>query len=514
MTISSTISKQSFPCNGILTAFDFSFPANSADDIKALICAATGIETELIVTTDYSVTLNDDGSGGTLTTVATWADGNTLVVYRETLCTQETEYNNNNFLNQEILESDLDKVMMILQELDTRMGDLEESDLDEAVIAAQAAQAAAELAEAYAETAQGLAEIAKTAAETAEYLAEIAQGGAETAEDNALAVLASAVKKTDYDAYSILAADTVDTPAALTLAASQIPGRKATGGIVALAKADLQTIINVEDGADVTDAINVGTSIHGATAKDPPIDADEVPLIDTAASNVLKKSTWTVIKAFLKTYFDTLYTDLTYPGWILIPAANYTTTPASTSTITMGTDMTSTVLVGMGLRYTISSVEYFGMVSAIASNLLTVAGAPLGGAVTNLRYGGRVHELVIAINGPYEDAANTALILSDGGYQLTWYKRKSYAVAYKFYSKVHDSHTTHGKATFLINSTELNTSTDGLTIAADATWYNTVVDIATAAYDINPGEPIEISVTKGGTGDATDLTGVLIIVEP
>jgi hypothetical protein len=63
----------------------------------------------------------------------------------------------------------------------------------------------------------------------------------------------------------------------------------------------------IEALADVTDAVNVGTSIHGAADKNPPIDADKVPLIDTAASNVLKTSTWTNIKAFLKTYFDTLY---------------------------------------------------------------------------------------------------------------------------------------------------------------------------------------------------------------
>jgi len=63
----------------------------------------------------------------------------------------------------------------------------------------------------------------------------------------------------------------------------------------------------VEALADVTDAGNVGAAIHGATAKTTPADADTVPLIDSAASNVLKKVTWANIKATLKTYFDTLY---------------------------------------------------------------------------------------------------------------------------------------------------------------------------------------------------------------
>jgi len=63
----------------------------------------------------------------------------------------------------------------------------------------------------------------------------------------------------------------------------------------------------IEAAADVTDAGNVGSSIHGATAKTTPVDADTAPLIDSEASNVLKKVTWANIKATLKTYFDTLY---------------------------------------------------------------------------------------------------------------------------------------------------------------------------------------------------------------
>ena len=64
---------------------------------------------------------------------------------------------------------------------------------------------------------------------------------------------------------------------------------------------------NVEASADVTDAVNVASSIHGVAGKTTPVDADEVGLIDSAAANVLKVLTWANIKATLKTYFDSLY---------------------------------------------------------------------------------------------------------------------------------------------------------------------------------------------------------------
>lgn len=71
-------------------------------------------------------------------------------------------------------------------------------------------------------------------------------------------------------------------------------------------------LAGIEALADVTDAQNVGSSIHGSSAKTTPVDADTVPLIDSAASNVLKKVTWANVKATLKSYFDTLYANITH----------------------------------------------------------------------------------------------------------------------------------------------------------------------------------------------------------
>src|SRR6185295_11926204 len=71
----------------------------------------------------------------------------------------------------------------------------------------------------------------------------------------------------------------------------------------------LQTSRNIDGqafngSADIT-VIAPGT--HAASSKATPVDNDEVPLVDSAASNVLKRLTWANLKATLKSYFDTLY---------------------------------------------------------------------------------------------------------------------------------------------------------------------------------------------------------------
>lgn len=68
-----------------------------------------------------------------------------------------------------------------------------------------------------------------------------------------------------YNAHSIAIAISDNIPVVLELGASTIVGRKASGNIVALSKADVLGIINVEDGADVTDATNVLVALAAAS---------------------------------------------------------------------------------------------------------------------------------------------------------------------------------------------------------------------------------------------------------
>lgn len=86
--------------------------------------------------------------------------------------------------------------------------------------------------------------------------------------------------------------------------------------------------VNTGDSATPAETTStIGNLINGATEKTTPVDADMFGLMDSAASNVLKKLSWVNVKETLKTYFDSLTTTLTNKriNPRLVTAASYTT---------------------------------------------------------------------------------------------------------------------------------------------------------------------------------------------
>lgn len=206
------------------------------------------------------------------------------------------------------------------------------------------------------------------------------------------------------------------------------------------------------------------------------------------------------------------YVDNNSRTWITISPDSYTSTPASASTITMSEDLSSYISAGESLEYTMSGQVYYGQVSSITSNLLTVRGVSLDEDIEELRYGGgSITQLFLPVNGYYEDATEYDLLRDDNRAPITWEKPTSYAVFFKAYSRIHDSGS-HGYVNVRIHGSYLIQT--GLEIAANATWYSTSVEINTEYYETDMGNLIEVSATKGGNGDAMDLVVEVIFITP
>lgn len=88
------------------------------------------------------------------------------------------------------------------------------------------------------------------------------------------------VLKSLFDANTILAADTDNTPAAVTVEEQTLVGRITSGNITALTATQVRTLLNVEDGADATDATNVDSA---GALMESDISAKGVILVGTGA---------------------------------------------------------------------------------------------------------------------------------------------------------------------------------------------------------------------------------------
>jgi len=175
----------------------------------------------------------------------------------------------------------------------------------------------------------------------------------------------------------------------------------------------------------------------------------------------------------------------------------------------MTSDVTGTIKVGFGLKYTIGGTVYYGVVTAITSNLLTLAGAPMGGDVTALYWcpAHHVRQLVVSVPGKFADAANTTLLKTDSKLSIDWDLGKAYLVRIRHIVVTDDTGANQPIVNVSVNGSAVGTSNTNAGLAVAETWTSTVVDINTSNYDINNDEAVEvITDASGSNDDAIDLT--------
>lgn len=129
MTISSEVRKAGpYTGNGTTTQFAFTFRVFEQDDVKVILTDAAGVETVLVLNSDYYVTLNDEqetNNGGYITYPRPDADplpANLPSTKKITILgaieyTQEVDITNGGGFYPEVIESALDKMTMQIQQI-------------------------------------------------------------------------------------------------------------------------------------------------------------------------------------------------------------------------------------------------------------------------------------------------------------------------------------------------------------------------------------------------------------
>jgi hypothetical protein len=134
-TVEATAQTISFACNGHLATFAFTFSVGDPSEIQVLLTNSAGVTTTLTPTTQYTASctpidwdsnLNaidwDCSTGGSITTVATYASGNTITIQTNIPLTQESSFTENMPALYKTFEAGLDKLTRIDKQLAAEIG--------------------------------------------------------------------------------------------------------------------------------------------------------------------------------------------------------------------------------------------------------------------------------------------------------------------------------------------------------------------------------------------------------
>jgi len=123
MTISSTTSKKTYPYTGP-GSYSFPFQIKEESNITVTHIDTNGIVNPLMLNSDFTVTTVDGVNGGTVVLTYSVAIGGTLVIERILPLTQETKWVNGGPFDQRILEEDLDRMVMLIQQVNLALTEI------------------------------------------------------------------------------------------------------------------------------------------------------------------------------------------------------------------------------------------------------------------------------------------------------------------------------------------------------------------------------------------------------
>jgi hypothetical protein len=193
--------------------------------------------------------------------------------------------------------------------------------------------------------------------------------------------------------------------------------------------------------------------------------------------------------------------------WSRVAGSAFTATPTTTSRLAMSD--TSALAVGRALRYTIATVDYYGIVSAIsADTYIDIMGAPLSGDVTALWHSDKkAQSFQIFIAGASFAATGADKLDTIMKAATRWPLERGYLVGYS--TKLKTADTSAGpKININIAAAAVSTNDSNNGVQATASWVdNPLVAINTTNYDIDWHDALTVNCTAAAaTGNAADLS--------
>ena len=292
------------------------------------------------------------------------------------------------------------------------------------------------------------------------------------------------------------------------------------GNLLTNSSCPFLVMIGPSTGFDSTTEICICTAVSGS-----------VLTITRAQGGSTAPTTWAsgslIACNFSSIHYANLVTNLNTitPTWRPLTATtDFSTTGASTSTITMNTDQTANIKTGYAIKYVFNSNTYYGQVTAITSGLLTFRGPPIttgAGLLTAISYGdeSRVKAIPVLMPGYYEAATVSTYInsniLSPSGYEWEL-PSAGYCVGYTFQTGTTDG-SSNGYIQLVVNGNNVcSTGATGILVNSTSllTTGVAVNTVSSTNITISPGQFFEISVTAGTGLNATNGRLVAIFVIP
>lgn len=198
MTVPSEVNRNEYTGTGSLRDYDFDFKIFADDELVVSVAddEGTDISADYVLNTDYTVTINDDGTGGYIT-LATELPADYMLVLTPGLdIVQNTDISPQGGFDPSVVENALDRLTIICKQLQeqldraVKIAITSDTDVEDYLTNAETAATAAAASAA-------AAAVSQTAAATAETNAETAEAAAEQALADTLAALAAAEEMGD-----------------------------------------------------------------------------------------------------------------------------------------------------------------------------------------------------------------------------------------------------------------------------------------------------------------------------